>query len=452
MGKYDVIVIGGGSAGFNVLQQLQGQGLKVAVAENRKLGGACPNFACVPSKALLKCAEILHTAENTGRFGIKTKEVTFDWQKVQEYRADKVARTISAKSDELLKKWGIDLLWGTAKFISPYEIEVDGKRYQAGKFAITTGSTVNVPDIEGLRETGFINSDQAVELKKLPQSLIILGAGAVGVELGQVFARFKIRVTIINRKPRILDREELEITKLAQKHLEADGVKFVLGANFKKITKRNEKKVILLEVSGQLQELEAEEILVATGRVPNIGSLALENANIPLKNHKAELNEFLQTSEPHIFIAGDAAGFMQYTHVADYEGFAVGRNILGKKFKPDHRVIPRGVFIDPEIGSVGITSEQAKAQGYETASPIFPYGAARAQISSDPKGLIKLILDKKTRKFLGASAIGNCAAEFIHLIALAMQTGLTADQAGTLIYAYPTYAESLGGVNFYLEY
>lgn len=449
--SYDIIVIGGGSAGFSVLEQISHQGLKLAVVEGRKLGGSCPNFACVPTKALVKSAEVLHTAKHAHDFGVIVKDAGFDWKRVQQYRADKVANTAAQESEEDLKEKEVDLIWGTAKFVSPNEIEVSGKRYKAERFAITTGSRAAIPDIPGIKEVGVIDSDRAVELKKLPKSLIVVGAGPVGIELSQIFARFGVEVTVVVRGDRILSREEPEVAQLARHYLEKDGVKFIFGADMKSFSKKGNLKQINVDISGKKKIIEAEEILMAIGRTPNIDKLEVERAGIENSKRGVKTNEYMQTSQQHIYSAGDVNGIMLFTHAASYEGFIIGRNLLGEKWKADHRVIPRGTFSDPEVGSVGMMEQEAKEKGWEVLKAVMPYGGGRGDIVSDPEGLIKVTVDAKTRQILGASIIGRYAAELVHFISLAMQAKIPVDTLDTMIYAFPTYTEGFAGITEYLE-
>lgn len=451
MKKYDVIVIGGGSAGFSVLEQIAHQGLKIAVVENRKLGGSCPNFACVPTKALVKSAEVLHMAKRAREFGIILKDVGFDWTKVQEYRAKMVASTAAQESEEDLKEKEVDLLWGTAKFVSSHEIEVEGEIYQVEKFAITTGSRAAIPDVSGIDEVEVIDSDKAVELEKLPKSLVIVGGGPVGIELAQVFARFGTKVTVIVRGNRILSREEPEVAELARHYLEKDGVEFVFNADLKGLTLTEKIKQVHIDVDKKHRIIEAEEILSAIGRTPNIDTLNLEAAGVEFSKKGIVTNKYMQSSQPHIYSAGDVTGNMLFTHNASYEGYIIGRNLLGEKIKVDHRVIPRGTFCDPEIGSVGIMEVEAKEKGYEVLIATMPYGGGRGGIESASEGLIKVTVDVKARQILGASVIGAYAAEFAHFIAIAMHAKIPVDTLDTMVYAFPTYAEGIAGITEYLQ-
>lgn len=451
MKKYDVIIIGGGSAGFSILEQISHQGLKIAVVENRKLGGSCPNFACVPTKALVKSAHELYMANRVKEFGILVHNVSFDWEKVQEYRERMVANTAAQESEEDLKEKEVDLIWGTAKFKSANEIEVEGKIYQASKFAITTGSRASIPDVPGIDEVEVIDSDKAVELKTLPKSLVIVGSGPVGIELAQVFARFGVKVTVLTRGERILTREEPEIAEFAKSYLEKDKIEFVFNADLKGLTQEGSKKHVHINVGEKHRVLDTEEILMAIGRTPNIDMLDLEKAGVDYSERGIKTNEYMQTSNPYIYAAGDNAGIMLFTHNASYEGYIIGRNLLEDKIKVDHRVIPRGTFSDPEIGSVGIMEEEARKKGFSVQTATMPYGGGRGSIESAPDGLIKVTVDGKTRQILGASVIGTHAAEFIHFIALAMHKNIPVDDLDTMVYAFPTYAEGIAGITEYLQ-
>lgn len=452
MKMYEVIIIGGGSAGFSVIEQLAGKGVKVAVVENRVLGGSCPNFACIPSKALIKCADVLHTAQNASQFGIIAKEAGFNWKKVQNYRSYIVSQSTESESKEALAEKGIDLLWGSAKFISDHAIEVDGKQFASEKFAITTGSKPFIPQIPGIDEIGILDSDEAIQLRKLPKFLGIVGAGPVGIELAQLFGRFGVSVTVIVRGNQILSREEPEIAEVAKKHLEKEGVKFLFDTNIVKFSKAGRAKQIHVKNGAKHSLVSVDEILMAIGRVPNIDQLHLDAAGVLFTKKGIRANEYLQSSKPHIFAAGDAFGNMQFTHVAYYEGNIIGQNILGKKVKADHRVVPRGTFTDPEIGSVGMLEKEAKEQGLQVQTAVMEYGGARGFLSSDPDGLSKIVINKKTREFVGASIIGKHAAEIVHLIALSMYSRIKVDDLSTMMYAFPTYAGgSLAGMAPYVR-
>lgn len=451
MKSYDVIVIGGGSAGFSVLEQISHKGLKIALVENRRLGGSCPNFACVPSKALIKSAEVLHTAKNAGQFGINVKDISFDWKKVQKYRSDKVANTAAAESEQDLKAKDVDLIWGTAKFVSPKEIKVAGKRYSAEKFAITTGSRASMPNVRGMNEVEVLDSDQALQLKKLPKSLAIIGAGPVGIEASQIFARFGVRVTVIVRGKQILSREEPEVASLAQQYLENDGVEFILNADVLKFSKNGKLERIEVKVGNQVGTIDADKILMAAGRTPNIDMLDLDKIGVETSERAVLTNEYMQTTKPNIYCAGDCAGIMLFTHAASYEGFIIGQNLLGNKIKADHRVVPRGTFTDPEVGSVGIMEKEAREKGFKVQTALMDYTGGRGDINSDPRGLIKVTVDSKTRQILGASVIGKYAAEFVHFLSLAMHAKIPVDTLDTMIYAFPTYAEGIAGITEYLK-
>ncbi len=447
-----MIIIGGGSAGFSVIQELQGKKLKVALVENRQLGGSCPNFACVPTKALVKCASVLDTLNHARDFGILCKGTGFDWRMVQKYRADRVSMTKAQDAKNELRKQRIDLIWGTASFLNPQEIAVGKKVYRGDQFAVTTGSRERLPEVAGTRTAGLLNSDQLIEVRDLPKSLSIIGGGPVGIEFAQIFARFGVEVTILTKNSEVLVREEPEVAKLARQHLSKDGVRFVLDSEITSFNNIGRMKQIHFKRNGKIRRMEANQILVAMGRVANLDKLHLEFAGVKLTEKGIKTNRYLRTSQPHIYAAGDVVGNMLFTHVASYEGSIVGQNLLGRKIRVSYDIIPRGTFCDPEIGSVGITEKEAKAEGRKIMTAVLPYGGGRGFIHADPEGLIKVVVDKTKRTILGGSVIGKGAVEFIHLLAIAMHGQLTADDLSRMVYAFPSHVEALAGITAILKY
>jgi mercuric reductase len=445
--KYAAIIIGSGSAGFAALEGLHEAGVKpLAMVERRALGGECPNFACVPTKALLKSAEVFHVAQHAKEYGIIVDPPGFNWGEVLSRMRGITARTGAATARDDLKDMKVDLLWGEAIFRSPHELEVAGQVYEADRFVIATGSEPRIPDIPGLAESGYVTSDEIISIEPFPRRLAILGGGPVGLEMSQIFGRFGSEVTLIQSADRILPHEEPEVAELVRTRLEAEGIKILTSAQTTSIEQTTQGKRLRLDSNGRRSSVLVDEILIASGRQASTGKLVPEKAGITLDEAgNVVVDLHLQTSAPHIWAAGDVVGGYLYTHAAAYGGWVVGQNSLGTphKSKADFRVVPRGVFTDPEVGSVGITEAEARKKGGELLTSLSYYGGGRSLPSGDGLGLIKLVVDAETDKLLGASLAGPYAAEVVHELALAMQAELTIEDIGSTIHAFPTYSESI---------
>jgi mercuric reductase len=446
MKTYDTIVIGSGSAGFAALEGLCAAGAApLAMVERHVLGGECPNFGCVPTKALLKSAEVYNLMRNAEAFGVKAERVSFDWKAVVEREQELIGQTGAARAEQDLEELGVDLLRGDASFIDAETLQVGGKKYSAKRFVVATGSTPDTPEIPGLRETGFITSDEAITLPELPDRLVILGGGPVGLEMAQIFSRLGVKVTVLQRNNRVLPREEPEISEFVRSRLVEEGIQIVLSARVTEVERRGHDIRVNYEVDGKAEAALTDQILVASGRVPATSGLELERAGVEVDERGGvKVGPGLQTTAPHIWAAGDViADGPQYTHAAAYEGWIVGHNMAGGEEKLDLRVVPRGTFTDPEVGSVGVTAAEAKLNTKKVQTSLSYYGGGRSLPAGDRAGIIKLVMDADSRLLLGAGLAGPYAAEVVHELALAMQAGLTVDQVGSTIHAFPTYSESI---------
>lgn len=450
---YDLIAIGSGSASGSAAFVAKKAGKRVAVVEEFKdrLGGHCPNYACVPTKAMLRAAAVYKEAKRAGEFGIIVENVSYDFLKIAKQRQEVIDMLTGPRIERNLHNAGIDLLWGRAEFISEHEIIIktpssDGARkYSAEHFVIGTGSKEFIPPIPGLAETGYWVSDIAVRAESLPESVIIIGGGPIGVEFSEIFSSFDKQVTVIQRDGQILQREDEEIAAYVTKDLEGRGVKIITGAEILDVRKDGEKKVVRLKSAGQDMEVSAAEILVATGRRANLESLNLSAAGVTLTPQgKLELNEYLQTNQAHIWAAGDAAGNWQFTHTAAYEGDLVGRNICHQHDeKVSYDVVPRVTFCEPEVASVGMTEAQVKLKNIPyKVSKFSTGGLGRALIERDKRGFVKIIVGADL-KILGGHIVGQNAGQMIHEIALAMKLGAKVTDIARMIHAYPTFSEGV---------
>src|SRR3989344_96124 len=444
---YDLICIGSGSAGGSAAFVAKKAGLKVAVIEEfkDKLGGHCPNYACVPTKALIKAGQVYKLAQRASEFGVVTSEVKLDFKRIAEYKKEIVNQLTGPRIEKNLHNAGIDLLWGRAKFVSPHELDIAGKKYSATNFVIATGSKEWVPPIPGLAETGYWVSDDAVKAETYPESVIMIGAGPIGAEFAQIFTSFGVRVTMIQNVGQVLQREDTEIAAVVQQDMEEQGIKVILNANIEGVRKEGVNKIVKVKVGDTEQEFSASEIMVATGRRANL-DLNLEAAGVHLtKDGKLELNEYLQTNVAHIWAAGDAAATWQFTHTAAYEGDLAGRNICQKlDEKVSYDVVPRVTFVEPEVASVGMTEEQARVKNLDIKIGRFKIGSlGRALIDHDRRGMVKIIADAKSLQILGAHIAGSGAGQLIHELALAMKAKIAVTEIARMVHAYPTFSEAV---------
>lgn len=452
---YDIIAIGSGSAGGAAAFVAKSAKNKIAIVEQEKdkLGGNCPNYACVPTKALLNAAQVYKLVKKAGEFGIRAENPGFDFEKIAEYRDSIVNQLTGPRIERNLHNAGIDLLWGQARFVSDHELEIDSKRYSANHIIIATGSKEFIPPIAGLGETGFLVSDQAARLRLLPESVIIIGGGPVGTEFSQMFSSFGVKVILLQKDRQILQREDPEIASIVQEQLESQGVKIVLYMDVVSVRREGSNKIVKVRIGEALrgeeqeaQEFMAQEIMVAAGRRATLSDLNLEAANIETaENGKLVLNEYLQTNQAHIWAAGDAASNWQFTHTAAYEGDLVGRNICHRNDEAvDYDVVPRVTFCEPEVGSVGMTEGEAMKKGLEIEVAKSPIGnLGRALIDLDRRGMVKLVAEAKTKQILGAHIVGKQAGQLIHEIAVAMKAKVPVTTIAKTIHAYPTFSEAI---------
>lgn len=445
---FDVVVIGSGSAGFAAASKIAQSGFKVAIVEKDQLGGDCPNRACVPTKVLLRAAEFISLLKTARNFGLEVPEFNINWERLMAYKQNIIKELTGDRLYNILERRGISLFKGTASFLSPQELAVDGEKVKANKFILATGSRPAIPHIEGLKETGFITSDEAVNLSELPPTIIILGGGPVAVEFAQIFSLFDVKVTLLEKGDRILPREDLEISQHLQEYLKEQHVKVLTGVESYAVTKVGTRKAVHFTQGKKQQVLAADEILVATGRQPAILDLNLPAAGVEFNERGVKVNRYLQTSAPHIWAAGDVTGQLLYTHVATYQGNLVGYNVVAEKPEAvSLTVVPRTTFSEPEIASVGLTETEAAKLGYRYQAGDLPIRyLGKSLIMGERRGLIKLLAEAKTGKIIGCHIIAPFASELIHEVAVAMQTGLTIDDIADTIHAYPSIAEGLAAV------
>jgi len=443
--QFDLIVIGSGSAGEGAIDQAHRSKHSIAVVEKDKVGGDCPNYACVPTKALLRSAKIYSLLKRADAFGLSPSVIEFDWLRVMARKEQIIRSTGEAATERRYQQEGITLFKGTAAFEDEHQIRVDGQVLYGDKIMIATGSKPERPALAGLNETQPITSVEAISLPKLPTSLIILGGGPVGCEFAQLFSTFEVRVTLLQKAQTLLPHEEPELSQIIQQALEANGVTVVTQVEVQRLDRAPHGKKVHALINGQAREFNAEEILLATGREPRIAGLNLEATGIRLAEGRVQINEYLQTACPHIYAGGDVSGPFQYTHFAQYQGTLAGWNMFSGEPRPaDYRVVPRVTFTDPEIASVGLTEEQARQAGRRVItgkSEIRSVG--KALVDSEELGLIKLVADASSEEILGGHIVAPAAGEMIHEIIAGMKAQARIGALAEAIHAYPTFAEGI---------
>jgi pyruvate/2-oxoglutarate dehydrogenase complex dihydrolipoamide dehydrogenase (E3) component len=440
---YDVIVIGGGAAGLVVTAGAAQFGLKVALIEKAGvLGGDCTHYGCVPSKSLIRSAKVVSLMRRAAEFGLEPPQVRFDFDRVTAH-VHNVIRHIATHHDdpERFRRMGAEVIFGLATFRSPREVAVNGEVLAARKFVVATGSRPSVPPVEGLEAAGYLTNESVFDLKRLPPALLVLGGGAIGLELAQAFARFGSRVTVVEMLDRILPPEDPEISAALREVLEGEGVVIHTGTKATCVDVAEGPKVLVCDQGGRELRLEADEILVAAGRTPNVEGLDLDAAGVAVGRGGVQVDARLRTTAGHIWACGDVVGPYQFTHMAEYQAGIVLRNIVFHlPAKVDYRAVPWTTFTDPEVARVGLTEGEARHRGISHEVLRFPFkDVDRALADVEPRGFAKFVVGKG--HLLGASIFGPQAGELIHEAVLAMQARLPFNKISQAIHVYPTLAQ-----------
>lgn len=448
----NVVVIGAGSAGLVTSYIAAAVKAKVTLVERHRMGGDCLNTGCVPSKALIRSAKFLSHVRRAKEFGIRSASADFDFADVME-RVQAVVRQVEPHdSVERYTGLGVDVVTGTARITSPWTVEItaDGgaKQVLATKnIVIAAGARPFVPPIPGLAEANPLTSDNVWALRKLPARLVVLGGGPIGSELTQAFARFGSKVTQVEMLPRIMIREDHEVSELVKKRFEADGVEVLVGHKAKQVLVEAGEKFLVVESEGVEKRIAFDEILVAVGRVANTAGYGLEELGIPVtKGRTVEVNEHLETLYPNIFACGDVAGPYQFTHTAAHMAWYASVNALFgrfRKFGVDYSVIPWATFTEPEVARVGLNEQEAKEKGI--AHQVVTYGIDdldRAIADGEAHGFVKVLVKPGTDTVLGATIVGEHAGDLIAEFVAAMRHRIGLNKVLGTIHIYPTLAEA----------
>lgn len=454
--KFDLCVIGAGPGGYVAAIRAAQLGLKVGIVEANHLGGICLNWGCIPTKALLKSAEVNHLLHNLDGFGFSAEKVKFDFPKIIE-RSRAVSKRLTGGIAGLMKKNKIEVVDGFAKFLDSKKITVekDGKevaQIEANFFIIATGARARVipgmePDVENIW-----TYREAMTPKALPKSLLVVGSGAIGSEFASFYKNMGAEVTLIEMAENILPVEDVEISKLARKSFEKQGIKIHTSAALKSLKKGKGEVVATVEIGGKVEELKAEKVIMAVGIVANIENIGLEKTKVKQDKGRIVANGYLETADANIFAIGDVVGAPWLAHKASHEGVIAAEKIAAKLGKYDakkiHPIKPENIpgctYSMPQIASVGLTEEKAKAAGKKIKVGRFPYMAnGKAIAAGESEGLIKVIFDEKTGELLGAHLIGAEVTEMIQGYVIAKQAELTEEDLMHTIFAHPTMSEMM---------
>ena len=443
----NLVVIGAGSGGLVAAYIAAAVKARVSLIEKHKMGGDCLNTGCVPSKALIRSARLLAQSRRAEEWGFDRMEVSFDFARVME-RVQRVVRQVEPHdSVERYSGLGVDVIQGEARITSPWTVEVDGREITTRGIVLATGASPAVPSIPGLDQIDYLSSDTIWQLRELPPRLLVLGGGPIGCELSQAFARFGSRVSMVMRGPRIMKREDPEVSEWVMRRFREEGIKLLTEHKPLEFLSMNGESRLLCEHAGRQIEVPFDRVLVATGRRPNTRGFGLEELGIPLDpDGSIQTDEFLQTRIPTLFACGDAVGPHQFTHVAGHQAWYAAVNALFgglRRFKVDYSVIPFATFTDPEVARVGLNEQEAKQRGIAYEVTRFDLAELdRAIAEGEAQGLVKVLTPPGKDKVLGAAILGKNAGELIGEFTAAMQQGFGMNKILATMHVYPTLFEA----------
>jgi dihydrolipoamide dehydrogenase len=457
--EYDLVILGGGTGGYVAAIRASQLGLKTAIVEKGKLGGTCLHNGCIPSKALLRSAEVYATAKHSEDFGVMTSDVSINFGKVQE-RKNKIVDQLHKGVQHLMKQGKIDVYEGTGRILGPSifspmpgTISVEMNNGEENEMLIpknvivATGSrprTLLGLDIDGEL---VMTSDEALALEEVPSSIIIVGGGVIGIEWASMLSDFGADVTVIEYADRIIPTEDKEISKEMQRLMKKKGVKIVTGAKVLPETlQKGEGVTISAEVKGSQKEFSAEKLLVSVGRQANTEGIGIENTDIQIEKGFIAANEYFQTKESHIYAIGDVIGGLQLAHVASHEGIVAVEHIAGQNPSPiDYSLVSKCIYSSPEAASVGLTEDEAKEKGHNVKTGKFSFRAiGKALVFGESDGFVKIVADKDTDDILGVHMIGPHVTDMISEAGLARVLDATPWEVAHTIHPHPTLSEAIG--------
>ena len=449
MKKYDLIVIGAGSAGLVAATSAHRAGLKTAMIEKRKIGGECTHSGCVPSKALLNAAKHYKALDDFKALGLgNPKKPKVNFAKVMKSVQKIIDGIYEHEKPEIFQKIGIDTIVhkSGARFLDKNTIQIGNKKLKADNFIICTGSSPNIIPIKNLKQKQFLHNDNFWELRKQPKHIVFIGGGVISVELGSALNNLGSKVTILEYAPKILGPIDKDVTEYMSGVLDKEGLKVKTNVRLTEIKKNSKSKLkhkVCFTINGKKHKINADYIFQSVGRKPNTSGMDLEKASVHFSNHGITTNSFLQTSQKHIFPCGDCTTPFKFTHTASHQANIIINNLTHKKKKRnDLSILPWAVFTSPEISHVGLTQAEAEKKFGKNNIKVFKVDASIDRFITDRKtgGFIKVVFDKRNY-VLGADAVGAHAGEWIQLITFIIKNRISAEKVADTIFAYPTYSE-----------
>jgi len=442
--RYDAVVIGSGQGGNPLAFRFADHGWRVALVEQSQVGGTCINWGCTPTKAMVHRAQVARYARDAARWGVRARDVSVDLGAVVEQTQKVVEGFRAGIEKQLGRRPTLRLVRARARLVGPNRVEAGGETLETSRIFLDTGSRPHVPRIPGLEEAGYLTNVEILRVSRLPEHLIVLGGGYVGLEFAQMFRRFGSRVTVIHNGTQLLPREDAEVAAALQAALEEEGISFRLGARTSRVERDSSGVSLSLDGAAERETVRGSDLLVATGRRPNTDALGLETAGVEVDERGyIRVNEKLETTASGIWALGDVKGGPAFTHIS-YNDFQIlhGNLIEGRDLSTEGRIVPYCVFTDPQLGGVGMTEREARAKGKRLKIGRIPMSrVARAVERDETAGMMKIVVDAESDRVLGASILGSEGGELVQILS----TLILADRPYTLlkgaIYIHPTLAE-----------
>jgi pyruvate/2-oxoglutarate dehydrogenase complex dihydrolipoamide dehydrogenase (E3) component len=444
MSRYDAIVLGSGQAGNPLSQKLAGHGWSVALVEKDHLGGTCVNTGCTPTKTMIASAQVAHYARQAARWGVRTGEVSVELPRIVSRKDEVVTHWRSGLEQKVQQRTSLHLYRGRGRFLDKHRVRVGDQVLESERIFIDTGARPSIPRIEGLDQAGYLTNESIMQVTDLPEHLLVLGGGYVGLEFGQMFRRFGSRVTVVDFAEQVLPHEDADVARELQQALEAEGIRFVLKARTTRAERDDGQVVLRLEDGEGAESVRGSHLLVATGRRPNTDDLGLEAAGVQTTTQGfIPVNGRLETNVPGIWALGDVNGGPAFTHIAYNDYQIVYANLIeGKDLTTANRLVPYAVFTDPQLGRVGLTEKEARATGRQLKIGKIPMAwVARAVERAETAGLMKLVVDAETDRILGAAILSSEGGELVQILEFVMRAGAPYTLLKGAVYIHPTLAE-----------